>query len=142
MQPAANYGVDKLYAGQPFSYSEVLIPLSSLLACANVSFHSFNSPLTTSQLNRTGSDTPSTQPPLGPFHLQHLDAATADALNPANIRTWPTITTSPLSGAQAAKFFLTRRADNQITSFESERFYWHLRALESMQTHILKRLRV
>jgi hypothetical protein len=53
------------------------------------------------------------------------DAAAAEALNPANIRTWPsTLATFQNTGGKIISFH--GQQDNQITSFDTPRFYDYL----------------
>lgn len=53
------------------------------------------------------------------------DAAAAEALNPSNIRTWP-IDLSVFRDASGKIISYHGGQDNQITSFNTERFYHHL----------------
>jgi hypothetical protein len=57
-----------------------------------------------------------------------LDATTAENLNPADIRTWPTShDLAPFRSSGGKILAYHGGQDNQITSFQSERFYWRLR---------------
>ena len=107
MQPGSEImAVQKLYAGAPFSYSEDWFKYVVLNG------PSWNA----STFNIT-------------------DAALAEALNPDNIRTWPTTQLEPFfrTSDKTASHPLGRKLityhggqDNQITSFDTERFYNHL----------------
>ncbi|OJJ48681.1 hypothetical protein ASPZODRAFT_24287 [Penicilliopsis zonata CBS 506.65] len=103
MQPGSeDLAVERLYAGKPFSYSEDWFKY--------VVF----------------------DPSWNPAYFNLYDAETADALNPAEIRTWP----SDLSAfhARGGKMITFHgQQDNQITSFNSIRFYDRL-AAGGMQT--------
>jgi feruloyl esterase len=107
MQPGSEImAVQKLYAGAPFSYSEDWFRYVVL-----------NDPTwNASKFNIT-------------------DAALADALNPMDIRTWPTrqlesffrISDKTASHPVGRKLITYHGGqDNQITSFDTERFYNHL----------------
>ncbi|MCJ1243336.1 putative feruloyl esterase B-2 [Trapelia coarctata] len=98
MQPGSEvFAVQKLYAGKPFSYSENWFRYVVL-----------NNP----QWNAST------------FNIQ--DAAAAETLNPADIRTWPNdLSAFRNTGGKMISFHGGQ--DNQITSFNTERFHHHLR---------------
>ncbi|KAL8788211.1 MAG: hypothetical protein Q9195_007426 [Heterodermia aff. obscurata] len=97
MQPGSELmAVEKLYAGKPFSYSEEWFKYVVYNPSWNPS--SFN---------------------------PDQDAAAAEALNPSNIRTWPCHLSAYRD--KGGKLLLYHGGqDNQITSFNTERFYHHL----------------
>ena len=118
MQPGSEIlAAERLYAGRPFSNSEVNKPT---LPPNTTSLHPFTNIFL---------------PPLKEWFKYIVyspsydatrftvnDAAAAEALNPANIRTWP----SSLSSFQkrGGKILAYHGGqDNQITSFNTERFY-------------------
>jgi len=131
MQPGSEImAVTGLYAGEPFSYSEVH---SSPVA--------FWLPLFITQFSPSPYPNPLTRYPQDWFKyviysnplwdastFSSLDATTADTLNPANIRTWPTsheLVAFRHAGGKILSYHGGQ--DNQITSFQSERFFWRLR---------------
>lgn len=107
MQPGSEImAVQKLYAGKPFSYSEDWFKYVVL-------------------------DDPSWN--ASTFNI--IDAALAEALNPDNVRTWPTTQLEPFfrisdktANHPAGRKLITYHGgqDNQITSFDTERFYDYL----------------
>ena len=97
MQPGSEMlAIQKLYAGKPFAYSEDWFR-----------YVVYNNPAWNAST----------------FTIH--DAATADALNPSNIRTWPNdLYRFRNAGGKIISYHGGQ--DNQITSFNTERFYDHL----------------
>ncbi|KAK9388921.1 Tannase/feruloyl esterase [Lipomyces mesembrius] len=102
MQPGSEiYALQKLYAGAPFSYSNDWFKY-----------------VVYSDPNWNASD------------FDRKDAAAAEALNPGDIRTWPSsLATFQSTGGKIISFH--GQQDNQITSFNTPRFYDRL--LRGMQ---------
>ncbi|KAL0263212.1 hypothetical protein SLS55_002190 [Diplodia seriata] len=97
MQPGSEeQAVSKLYAGAPFSYSEDWFKYVLY------------------------------DPTWDAAAFTALDAAYADARNPANIRTWPaSLARFQRRGGKLLSYH--GQQDNQISSFNTPRFYHHLR---------------
>ncbi|USP78260.1 uncharacterized protein yc1106_05534 [Curvularia clavata] len=98
MQPGSELqATEKLYAGAPFAYSADWF---KYVIYANTSWD--------------------------PSSFSFADAHRAEALNPANIRTYPS--SLPEFEARGGKLLMYHgQQDNQITCFNSNRFYEHLR---------------
>ncbi|QKX58423.1 uncharacterized protein TRUGW13939_05545 [Talaromyces rugulosus] len=94
MQPGSEvYAVQKLYAGAPFSYSDDWF---KYVVYSNPNWNA------------------------SAFNLK--DVAAAEALNPGDIRTWPhSLATFKSKGGKILSFH--GQQDNQITSFNTPRFY-------------------
>ncbi|KAL9592819.1 MAG: hypothetical protein Q9179_006339 [Wetmoreana sp. 5 TL-2023] len=96
IQPGSEIkSAEQLYAGEPFSYSNEWFKYV-------VYDPSWNASLFTTH-----------------------DAAVADALNPSNIRTWPS-TLAPFRDRGGKIIAYHGGQDDKITSFNTERFYKHL----------------
>ncbi|KAH8705459.1 Tannase/feruloyl esterase [Talaromyces proteolyticus] len=97
MQPGSEiYAAEKLYAGAPFSYSDDWF---KYVVYSNPNWNAST------------------------FNLK--DTAAAEALNPGDIQTWPSsLATFQSIGGKMISFH--GQQDNQITSFNTPRFYDHL----------------
>lgn len=97
MQPGSeDMAVLKLYAGAPFAYSQEWFRYVVL-----------------------------NDPTWDPATFNVQDAALANSLNPSNIRTWPS-DLSAFRNTSGKILAYHGTQDNQITSFNTERFYNHL----------------
>ncbi|KAL9118283.1 MAG: hypothetical protein Q9187_005173 [Circinaria calcarea] len=97
MQPGSEIkAVEKLYAGKPFSYSEDWFR-----------YVVYNNPAWDAST------------------FTVYDASVAEALNPSNIRTWPA-NLSEYRNKRGKIIIFHGGQDNQITSFNTERFYKYL----------------
>ncbi|KAK2873512.1 putative feruloyl esterase B-2 [Arthroderma sp. PD_2] len=98
MQPGSEeLATTKLYAGKPFSYSDEWFKYVVYDPTWNASTFTVH------------------------------DAAAADARNPGDVRTWPTINDLAKFKNKHGKIIVHHGGqDNQITSFNTERFYHHL----------------
>ena len=97
MQPGSEIlAVQKLYAGKPFSYSEDWFRYVVY-----------------------------SDPDWDPSTFTVSSAAAAEALNPSNIRTWPS-SLAPFRATGGKIISYHGQQDNQITSFNTNRFYEHL----------------
>ncbi|MCJ1429920.1 putative feruloyl esterase B-2 [Sticta canariensis] len=108
MQPGSEVmAVKKLYAGKPFSYSEDWFK-----------YVVFNDSMWDAST------------------FTVADAAVAEALNPSNIRTWPDdLSTFRDLGGKIISYHGSQ--DNQITSFNTERFYDYLsRGMQALPSEL------
>lgn len=114
MQPGSEVmAVTKLYAGKPFSYSEV-ITIHFQILC-----------LSLTDLPQDWFKYVVYDPSWNAASFNIHDAAVAEALNPSNIRTWPdNLSSFRRTGGKMLVYHGGQ--DNQITSFNTERFYKHL----------------
>lgn len=115
MQPGIKFmAAEKLYAGMPFSYSEVRhLANEASVSLILLSLQEWFKYVVY-------------DPSWNAAHFDIQDTAKAETLNPSNIRTWPA-SLSNFRDRGGKMIMYHGGQDNQITSFNTERFYKFLR---------------